>query len=553
MIKTKSHNEKILNYLIRRGRRSNSLINTNYLMLYAFLYKYLSDKLKNHLLKQLSVNGDDLKMIYESEEDKSYIRELALNDLGYFIESYDVYMDQFIKNAFSDDLVDPGFLLDLKEKIAFSKNNPCEEYFNKIIETVENQTKFYHVSFDAEQELIISNFISNVSKLNIEEKEFTFQRCYDLIASSRQIRLMQTPEYITQILERIITTERDSAKSVYDPFMGDGSNLIRVSKAFSSPIYGKESNDLHYFYTLIKAFIYEYDFKEVFLRHESAINSMSFDDRLFDVIVSKIPNRYSRDVYNKQNLEAPNPNKRDIKEQLISKLDLSEFGEDEELLNALSILEKRVEAVGKSNVIQFEGEYESLIDSEFLFVINMINSLKEDGIMAISVSQNFLFKKSLTTLRKFLTHQNNYIDTIISLPEDLSKSIRPEVIIVFRKNKNREDVLFIDFSKDYKLTRPKNIVPGLFRRNLILDDRTLDKVTDVLTKRITIDKFSQLICLDELSKNDFNLSVSRYVDTYDGEFIRIRDLKGNKEDIDRKMDYLNKKIAMMMDELDIGL
>ena len=173
--------------------------------------------------------------------------------------------------------------------------------------------------------------------------------------------------------------------------------------------------------------------------------------------------------------------------------------------------------------------------------------------MAISVSQNFLFKKSLTTLRKFLTHENNYIDTIISLPEDLSRSIRPEVIIVFRKNKNREDVLFIDFSKDYKLTRPKNIVPGLFRRNLILDDRTLDKVTDVLTKRITIDKFSQLICLDELSKNDFNLSVSRYVDTYDGEFIRIRDLKGNKEDIDRKMDYLNKKIAMMMDELDIGL
>ena len=76
-------------------------------MLYAFLYKYLSDKLKNHLLRQLSANGDDLKMIYGSEEDKSYIRELALNDLGYFIESYDVYMDQFIKNAFSDDLVDP--------------------------------------------------------------------------------------------------------------------------------------------------------------------------------------------------------------------------------------------------------------------------------------------------------------------------------------------------------------------------------------------------------------------------------------------------------------
>ena len=61
--------------------------------------------------------------------------------------------------------------------------------------------------------------------------------------------------------------------------------------------------------------------------------------------------------------------------------------------------------------------------------------------------------------------------------------------------------------------------------------------------------FISLIYSSFLEKNDFNLSVSRYVDTYDGKFIRLEDLSSKKEKIDAKMDELNKKIDMMMDEL----
>ena len=522
-------------------------------MLYAFLYKYLSDKLKNHLLYQFAAEADDLKFFYRT--DSSQIREIALNDLGYFIESYDAFIDQFIEDKFVDDLLDPEFLLSLKQNIVFSPNNPCEDYFNTIIETVEKQTKFYKMSYDAEQELLVSNFLLYVAKLDIEEKEFTFQKCYDMIASARQIRLSQTPEYITQIIEKIVISKKNSSAGVYDPFMRDADILVNVSKALNAPIYGKEANDLYYFYTLIKAFIYEYDFSDVFLKNQDAIEAMAFDDMLFDVIVSKIPNssRYSREYFQKQNLEAPNPNKKDIKKQLISKYDLSELGDDEELLNALNVLEKKVEAVEKSNVLNFDEEYESLIDSEFLYLINMINCLKEDGLMAISVSQNFLFKKSLATLRKFLTYENNYIDTVISLPEELGKSIRPEVIILFRKNKSSDDLLFIDFSKHYSPVKSKNIIPGAFRRNLILDDETLDRIVDVIQNRKTLDKFSQVIDLKELEKNDFNLTVSRYVDTYEGVFVRLNDLGREKEKIDENLERLNKKIDMMMDELDIGL
>ncbi|WP_406532095.1 N-6 DNA methylase [Methanobrevibacter sp.] len=551
MRRPKSHNENILNYLLGKGRRTSSSSNASYLILYAFLYKYMSDRLKNHLLHEFSGSGDDLEFFYFTAEDE--IKDIALKDLGYFFESYDAYIDQFAADKFVDDFFDPSFLMRLKENIIFSKDNPFEEYFSTIIETVERQTKFYQMSYDEGEVMLISNFLSSISKLDISEREFPFQKVYEMISSSRQIRLSPTPNYITQILERIIIScERDVA-SIYDPFLRDASNLLKVSKQFpGSKIYAKEEDELYYFYSLIRAFINGCDFADISFKRESAIESMAFDEELFDVIVSKIPNsfRHAPDSYRNQNLEAPNPNKVDIKEQLISQFDLSSLDGDEELLNALSVFEKKVEAVEKSNIINFNEEYESLIDSEFLFLINMINCLKEDGTMAVSLSQNFLFKNSLTKLRKFLTYENNYIDTVISLPE-VGRLVRPEVIIVFRKNRNRGDILFIDVSKDYGAIPARIRIPGAFRNNLVFDDKTLDRIIDVFVNRKRVDRFSEVISISDLEKNEFSLAVSRYVDTYEGKFIRLEDLESRKRDIDSKMDELSDKISFMMDDLNL--
>ena len=331
--------------------------------------------------------------------------------------------------------------------------------------------------------------------------------------------------------------------------------MLNVSKQFpASKVYAKEEDERYYFYSLIRAFINGCDFTNIFFKRENAIESMAFDEELFDVVVSKIPNnfRHASVSYRNQNLEAPNPNKVDIKEQLISQFDLSSLDGDEELLNALSVFEKKVEAVEKSNIINFKGEYESLIDSEFLFLINMINCLKEDGTMAVSISQNFLFKNSLTTLRKFLTYENNYIDTIISLPE-VGRLIRPEVIIVFRKNRNLGDVLFIDVSRDYGTIPARIRVPGAMRNNLIFDDKTVNRIIDVFVNRKRVDRFSEVISISDLEKNEFSLAVSRYVDTYEGEFVRLEDLESRKREIDSKMDELSEKISFMMDDLNFKM
>lgn len=225
------------------------------------------------------------------------------------------------------------------------------------------------------------------------------------------------------------------------------------------------------------------------------------------------------------------------------------FSQDVEFNQALENLVSKIGYDGNSSN-DFVDEYESLMDSEFLFLINLVESLNGDGIMAISISENFLFKDSLVILRKYLTLKKNYIDTIIKLPNEANRS-RPEVVIVFRKNKTNDDVLFIDMSSDYETQRKELIYPGLFRRNLIFDDKTIAKMENAFLNKLSLPKFSNLISMDEIIENKFNLAMSRYVDTFEGEFIYLDQLAAEKQEIDSNISNLNLKIEKMMDELDI--
>ena len=551
MFRSKSHNRMILHKLMRKGRRKNLPLNMRYYVLYAFLYKYMSDKLKNHLMYYLAGDEADLNMLYLTGEGTDDLRQWALNDMGYFFTSQSAFIDQFISNKYVDDIFSPDFFKNLKNNIEFSQNNPSKDYFDQIIEILEDKLNFTSLYGDEDLTSFMSSYIFSISKFDIDEREFTFAQVYDAIAYSRQIRLSSTPDYISELINSIVKSQRNSVSNAYDPFLKDASILFNLYNEFTmSDIYAKENNELHYFYSLIKAFINEINFENLHMSRENAIKSMSYDSQLFDLIASKLPNsfdEFSKTTLKSQSIEVPSET--DFKEKLFNNLDMDKLSDDKEALEALKVLEKRLNAMEKSEVTSFTGEYESLKDSEFLFLINMINSLKDNGLMVISLSQNFLFKNSLALLRKFLTYENNYIDAVISLPEELGGVIRPEVVIVFRKNKSSDDVVFIDLSKKYGTEMSPNTFPGLVKRNLVLDKKTISNIIDVLNNRKTVDKFSEIVSLKQLEENDFNLSVSRYVDTYDGEFIRLNDLKSDKKKIDEKMDSLNERIDELLGDL----
>lgn len=552
----KSDNYSILKNLISKSRNFKLPDEIDYIVIYTFLYKYCSDSIKDHFLMVLQDKEMTLDEAYKSNYYQEVLKEVSMHLYGFHIEKPNAFIDEVINNSYSDRFFLSRFFKIFPQNITFASDSKDKEYFEFLFKTLSKEIKIDKYEYESEVKLAIKEIIYAISKLDLFESEFSFSRVFEVLTSSKLMYIQPTPEYISQLLSELISCDKTSVKRAYDPFLKDGNTLLSLSEKCELGVayYGKESDRLTYCYTITRFLINHFNLNYVEFRNEDATESIDIGGASYDVILSKIPLKI-RNYYSSkenQNLEIIRRNKRsELEKVLLSEFNMNSdsFTKDSELNNALENLLEKID-VESSSDIEFAGEYESLKDSEFLFLINLVESLKNDGIMAISISQNFLFKNSLQTLRKYLTFEKNYIDTIISVPEEIGRR-RPEVIIVFKKNRSNQDILFIDISKEYKTQKNRILFPGLFRRNLVFADETLGKIKDVYSKKLIIDKFSNLISMNEIAKNEFNLSVSRYVDTFEGKFIRLSDLKEEKAEIDANIKELNLKIEKMMDELDI--
>lgn len=539
-------NRKTFQSFMRRDRsipRDERTPSNTLIISFLFLHKYLSENLKNHLMKTYKI---PLSNIYQNKDELDNIRKESLDELGYFINSYNLFFEKFFENENINFWRE--FIYDSINAMEFDDESFAKDCTGEVLQALDEEL------YDYKKNVIISDYIRHIGRFNVADSEFSYQLVFDTFIYLRNIYKNKTPQYISEILANVVMSQKNTAQDVYDPFLGNASVLMTLSEEFKmGKIYGKEEIPLCCTVNLMKSLIYGFKPSQVKYFKESALNSMFVEGTGFDVIVSNIPNRK---FYSNQRLEhsknAPDKSL-ELKNEILSKFEKNELKADKKLLDALDLFIDEVKAVDTPQTIEFEGEYELLNESEFLFIINMLNSLKNDGLMVISISQNFLFKRSLTLLRKFLTYENNYIDAIISIPEGLGRSIRPEVVIVFRKDKTTDDIIFIDVSKDYTTNKAKNTVQGLFRRNLVLSDECMDKIIDIYNNREKIEKVSEVVSLKQLEKNDFNLSMSRYVDTFEGEFVKINDLVNEKKELTAKIKSLNEKIGAMLDELNIKL
>ena len=556
MMRYKSKNYKVLENLLSKSRRFNLPPEIDYIIIYTFLYKYCSDSLKDHFSMVLQDKELTLDEAYEDSLYSEILKDDAMNLFGYHIRKSDAFIDEVINNSYSDRFFLSKFFSIFPQNIIFRNDSKDKQYFDSLFQVIKEEISVRDYEYDNEMNLAIKEIIYSISQLDVFDAEFEFTKVFDIIASSRLMHVYSNPEYISQILSTLISCEKTSVKSVYDPFMKDGSSLIHLSNLTEMGVtyYGKEEDKVTYYYTLARFFINIFYLNNVVFKNEDATESIDIEGASFDAILSEIPISIKnyQSSNKKQSFEIAKRSKRNELEDVLFKnfgVSSDSFSQDMELNSALENLLEKID-VDNGSAEDFTGEYESLKENEFLFLINLIDSLKDDGIMAISISQNFLYKNSLETLRKYLTYEKNYIDAIISIPEELGRR-RPEVVIVFRKDRNSDSVLFIDMSKDFKTQKSKNIFPGLFRRNLILANETINKMKDVFTNRLTIDKFSNVVRLDEIKQNNFNLAVSRYVDTFEGEFIKLDDLTSEKIEIEDNIKKLNLKIEEMMDELNI--
>ena len=157
---------------------------------------------------------------------------------------------------------------------------------------------------------------------------------------------------------------------------------------------------------------------------------------------------------------------------------------------------------------------------DYAFILHMIASLKPNGTMAVIVPHGVLFRTaSEGKIRKSLIEQN-LLDCVIGLPANLffGTSI-PTCILVFKKNKNSNDVLFIDASKEYEKGKNQNK----------LTKEHISKIIQTYESRQDREKYAHLANAKEIEQNEYNLNIPRYVDTLPQE--EIIDLESTKLEI----------------------
>lgn len=562
MAKTpKSANYKLLRNMLSKLRQIDSTHDASYLVIYSFLYKYCSDMLKDHFIQTIREKEMTLDEAYRDEYQREMLREDGLKMFGYFITDPDYFIDEVIANKYSDRFFIYEFFTSLSEHMECEENSNYQKYFNFIFNTLNDEINFNKFEYEGETHLIVKEIIYDVFRLDIFEQTFPFQRVFDRVCESKLIGIESDPDYFNSISSEIILSNKREIGNLFNPFLNDASSLINLDFNYQygfKETFAKTTDRMSYCVSLIKFFINYFDWDHVFLELESPANPIEMD-ATFDVIVSRVPGLKSRifkwsSTSNNADI-AKKTKRKEIVGFLADNLNLDEksiLDDDEFTKTVNTLLEKADFQKDSQNV--FEGEYSILKDSEYLFLIDLIESLDDDGIMVLSMSQSFLSKNSLETLRKYLTLEMNCIDAIISIPDELSRPRRSEIVVIFRKNKLTDDIVFIDMSRDFETKKSPYAVSGLFsKRNLTLDGETLKKISEVHMKREKLDKFSNVVGVDEIAKNEFNLSISRYVDTFEGEFVRLEELKKEKREIDANLSELTERIDKMMDELGLRL
>lgn len=275
-----------------------------------------------------------------------------------------------------------------------------------------------------------------------------------------------TPADVSELLTRLGTVGKKEINKVYDPACGSGSLLLKAEKilgkdAIRNGFYGQEINITTYNLCRINMFMHDVGFDKFDIACEDTLLSpQHWDDEPFELIVSNPP--YS------------------IK-----------WAGDE---NPLLINDPRFAPAG---VLAPKSK------ADMAFIMHSLSWLASNGTAAIVCFPGIMYRGGAEQkIRKYLV-DNNYVDCVIQLPSNLffGTSIAT-CIMVMKKNKADNRTLFIDATSEcVKVTNNNKLTP-----------ENIDNIVDVFAKREEVEHFAHLASYEEVSGNDYNLSVSTYVE-----------------------------------------
>ncbi len=315
-----------------------------------------------------------------------------------------------------------------------------------------------------------------------------------------------TPQHVSKLISQLAMHKQTSVNKIYDPAVGSGSLLLQAKKQFDANIleegfFGQEINHTTYNLARMNMFLHNINYDKFNIRlGNTLINPHFGDKKLFDAIVSNPP--YS----------------------------VKWVGSDDPTL----INDDRFAPAG---VLAPKSK------ANFAFVMHALSYLSAKGRAAIVCFPSIFYRGGAEQkIRKYLV-DNNYMETVISLAPNLFYGTTIAVtVLVLAKNK-QDTTQFTDASSEDYFKKETNT-------NIMLDDHIRD-IMEVFDSKETIPHFASSIPYERIVANDYNLSVSSYVEPKDTrEVVDITELNAEIKTTVSKIDRLRSDIDAILAEID---
>ena len=475
-------------------------------------YRYISENLANYINEgEAEAGNEGFDYAQLSDEDAEQAREDLVKTKGFFILPSELFCN-VKERAKTDENLNMTLETVFKHIEESAKGSESEENFAGLFDDIDvNSNKLGATVAKRNAKLV--KLIDGVADMNLgnykESSIDAFGDAYEYLMGMYASNAGKsggeffTPQEVSELLTRIAVVGKTEVNKVYDPACGSGSLLLKAAKILGKEnvrqgFYGQEINLTTYNLCRINMFLHDIDYDKFDIAHEDTLlNPQHWDDEPFEVIVSNPP--YS------------------IKWE----------GDD----NPVLINDPRFSPAG---VLAPKSK------ADLAFIMHSLAWLATNGTAAIVCFPGIMYRGGAEKkIRQYLI-DNNFVDCIIQLPSNLFFGTTiATCIMVLKRSKIDNSVLFIDASKEcVKVTN-----------NNKLTDDNIARIVNEFASRADAKHFARCVPYQEIKDNDYNLSVSTYVEPEDTrEVIDIVKLNAEIAEIVAREQVLREEIDKIIAE-----
>lgn len=438
-------------------------------------YRYLSERTESYINSILKDDGLTYQEALENEKLAATVKRWSISALGYVIEPqylFKTFVEEIRAGEFSIEHFEKG----ISELTASTIGEDSEVAFDKLFDDMNLQDKDLGKEVSQRTELIskvilkISDIAFGLDEEHVDILGTAYMILIGLFASDagKKGGEFYSPTCACVLLSRLATVGLDSVDSVCDPCAGSGSLLLQVQAEVPSHnvihFYAQELNGTTYNLLRMNLIMHGVSHNKFTTYNDDTLRRDNFDREKFQVQVSNPP--YS------------------------AKHSLGKIYESDPRFSGAGVLAPSSKA-------------------DLAFVEHMAYHMADNGRVAVLLPHGVLFRgASEETIRKYLIDTLKCLDAIIGLPANMFHGTTiPVCVLVLKKNRNTDDICFIDASRYYTSGVNQNIIT----------EEDIDRIVKAYTERKEIEKFCHIAKKKEIIKNDYNLNISRYVDTFEEE------------------------------------